>query len=113
MISRLQKVDPRLGNSIHKAVFLGDPARPASRQNELQWFRLADAVEWVFHHRFHEFQDSKSCLTISFDPELQILSKLGMEDGLPVSLLRQAPSPGEAFRLTLACPASWRRELTQ
>ena len=48
---------------------------------ELQPLRLPDPVDRITKDRLHELQDTESGLALGANPEAQVLSKLGMEDG--------------------------------
>lgn len=47
VITRLNKVDSRIAYNIGQPMFLGNPTRPDSRTEILQWFWFADPIEGI------------------------------------------------------------------
>ena len=46
----------------------------------LQWFRLADSLEGVTHHRFHDVHQAQGDTPFCIDPVTQVLAKLDLKD---------------------------------
>lgn len=104
MVTGLQKINPLLAYAIYQSMFLRHPARPATGQHILQWFRLSNATKWIAQYRLDKFEDAKSNLPVGPNPMAQILSKLGMKYRFPLNAARQVPSPGGVSPMIPACP---------
>jgi len=102
VVTCLKKINSPFADAVDQPVFLGDPARPAACQNELQWLRLADTRERIFHRRLHQLQRPKRCLPIRFHPVQQVLPKLGVKHGIALNPALnspcQVPSPAAVCR---------------
>lgn len=58
MISGLEKVDPVVPNEVDEAMFLGQAARPGSREQMFQGLRFPDAGEGLSKDRFEKAKKS-------------------------------------------------------
>jgi hypothetical protein len=81
VVPRHQDVDPLPAHQIDEPVLLGDAARPAPLHVEAQRLGLADPHERFTKHVLDEQQDAKGDGAVGADPVLEILPKLGVEDG--------------------------------
>ena len=88
MVSGLEKIDRIVSDAVHEAMFLGDAARPTSRQDIYQRFGLAWAFEGVSQDRVDKIQHSDCRASIGFDPETEVFAELGLKycDALTVSV---------------------------
>lgn len=103
VITRLQKINPSFAHAVHQAVFLGDPARPATGENIFQWLRLSNADKWLAQYGFDKFESATGNFSICFYPIAQILPKLGMKYSFPFEVRRQVLSPGGISPNAPAC----------
>jgi hypothetical protein len=78
----LKELDPVASHQIHQSVLAADPTRPGSRQNVLQRFGLANSRERLTQDGLDQGQNSQANLTIGFDPVAEVLTKLGVENGV-------------------------------
>jgi hypothetical protein len=82
MIPGLEKVDPVVRDEVDHAMFLGQASRPGAGKDMFQGLGLPDPREWLSQNRLDELEQAQGDLSIVLDPELQILTKLRMKDGL-------------------------------
>ena len=86
VVTSLKEIDDLVTGAVNQPVFLRNASRPTAREQVFEWLRLACALEWIAHYSFDEIQHPERCDPVGLDPIAQILSKLGMEDGEPVTL---------------------------
>jgi hypothetical protein len=82
VVARLKEIDPFCPNHIHDSMLLGDTSRPDVRAKVLERLWLADADKRVAHDRLDELQDAEGNASIRLNPVAQIVTKLGLKDGL-------------------------------
>jgi hypothetical protein len=82
MIPGLQKINPIVRDEVNDPMLLGQAARPGPRENVLQGLGLPDPRERLSQKRLDELEQAQGDLSIVLNPELQILTKLRMKDGL-------------------------------
>lgn len=92
MIPPLQKIHPLIPHQIHHPVFLCDAAGPDSWGEVFEGFGFADALEWVAHDGFDQFQDAQGHAAVGLDPMAQVFAEFGLKDRYPV-LIPQGPPP--------------------
>lgn len=103
MIPPLQKIHPLIPDHINKSVFLGDAAGPEAGGEVFEGFGFADALDWVAHDGFDQFQHAQGYAAVGLDPVAQVFAKFGLEDCYPV-LIPQGPTPPSIGRCPRPCP---------
>ena len=76
MVASLEEIDSIPADLVYQSVLLRDPPRPATGEEELQRFRLADAGERIPHYHFHKVQNAKGHFPVALHPMFQIVTKL-------------------------------------
>jgi hypothetical protein len=72
------------GETVHQAVFLGNPTRPAAGQHIFKRLGLSHPSEWIQHHCLDEIQHSDGGAAFGSDPIAEILPELRLKDGDPL-----------------------------
>ena len=86
VVSSLKEIDCLVSDAVHQSVFLGDTPRPTAGEHILQRFGLSRTFERIPHHCLNEIEDSDRDAALVFDPEPEVLQKLGLKYGDPFRL---------------------------
>src|SRR2546423_8286352 len=87
-------------------MFLGQPTRPHTCAEILQWFRFAKTPEGVTQNRFHQSKPTQGRSTLGLDPVAQVVAELRVKDhialisGRLLTRGRQGPPPGAVHQET-------------
>ncbi len=60
MITRLKKIDSLAAHLVNQPMLLRNSSRPHAAKLVLEWLRLTNALEWIFHNILSQKQDPKS-----------------------------------------------------
>jgi hypothetical protein len=88
VIPSLEKIDFLFSDPVDQSVLLSDTARPTPGEHIFQWFGLSRALEGISDDLVNEIEDSDGYASVVFDPETEVLKKLGLEYG---NTLRLSP----------------------
>jgi hypothetical protein len=89
VVTRLDKVNSVICNSVNQPVFLGNSPGPASGQLIPKRLRFSDSFEGISQHGFRQIEQLDRNATVNLHPIPQILPEPGLEDGDPFILLWQ------------------------
>jgi hypothetical protein len=81
----LEEIDPVFTDDIDDPVLLGQPSRPGAREDVLQRLGLTDTGEGVSQNGLDEIQSPQGNSAINLDPVSEILPKLRLKDGDPLT----------------------------
>ena len=100
MIAGLQEIDDLGGHPVDDPMLLGEPSRPGSPKEMLEWFRFPNPRKRITQDRFNQIEEAKRGLPVRLDPEPEVIEKFGLKDGKPgapagwgATLRAQARSP--------------------
>ena len=68
MITRLQEINSPARNSVDEPMLLCNSSGPRAAKLVLEWFRLANPLEWIFHDILNQEQDSKGYFSVRLHP---------------------------------------------
>lgn len=103
VITCLKKIDSPATYLVNQPMLLRNSSRPHAAKLMLEWLRLTNALEWIFHNILNQKEHAKSYFPVRFHPPSQVLSKLGLECGIPFNWRAQGPAHAAVDRRFLAC----------